>query len=255
MRKTVIAANWKMNKLFYEVEDFLIELTDFADETYLNDVVVIVFPSAIYLEVANDITNDSQIIVGAQNIHENDAGAFTGEISAPMLKSIDVDYSLVGHSERRKYFNETDETVNKKTKTLLNNDMNVILCIGETLDQREAGITKKIVLEQLQNALEGIRVIDKIFFAYEPVWAIGTGKTATPEQAQEIHNLIRNWLRDNYSKQVAEETSILYGGSVTPENIEDLLKQPDIDGGLIGGASLNVEKFIDIINTAVEMNK
>jgi len=255
MRKTVIAANWKMNKLFYEVEDFLIELCDYEDETYLNDVVVIVCPSAIYLEVANDITNESQIIVGAQNIQENDSGAFTGEISAPMLKSIDVEYCLVGHSERRKYFYETDETVNKKTKMLLQNDLNVILCIGETLEQREAGITKKIVLEQLQKSLTSIEDIDKIFLAYEPVWAIGTGKTATPQQAQEIHNLIRNWLKDNYSNQVAEETSILYGGSVTPENIEDLLKQPDIDGGLIGGASLNVGKLIDIINTAVEMNK
>ncbi len=255
MRKTVIAANWKMNKLFYEVEDFLIELCDFEDETYLGDVSVIVFPPAVYLEMANDITNEGHAIIGAQNIYQEECGAFTGEISAPMLKSIDIDYCLVGHSERRKYFLETDETVNKKIKILLQNDMNIVFCLGETLEQREAGITQKIVLEQLQKGLADIKSLHNIIIAYEPVWAIGTGKTATPEQAQEIHCLIRKWLWDNYSDQTAEETSILYGGSVTPENIKDLLEQTDIDGGLIGGASLNIEKFINMINIAVEMNK
>lgn len=185
-------------------------------------------------------------------MNDHDSGAYTGEISAPMLNSMDIPYCIIGHSERRKYYHETDEMINTKLKQLHANEIVPILCIGETLVEREKDITKDVIISQLEGGLKGVSISDNVVIAYEPVWAIGTGKTATPEQAQEIHSLIRNWLTEEYSVKVSENTSILYGGSMKPENVKELLQQSDIDGGLIGGAALDVSKFSQIVQTAME---
>ena len=252
MRKTIIAGNWKMNKVGFEVEDFLTELCDYVDETFINDIEIIICPAACFLELGMDFTQESQVYIGAQNVSDHKAGAYTGEISASMLKSMDLDYCIIGHSERRNYFSESDSVIREKLKLLFENEITPIVCVGETLEQREAGETDKIIVDQLEGVFSNIDLKKKIVLAYEPVWAIGTGKTATPDQAQEIHLLIRNWLSKRYSDEIAEKTSILYGGSVTPENINDLITQADIDGGLIGGASLVIEKFINIIDLVLE---
>lgn len=251
MKKIIIAGNWKMNKNFNESEDFLDDLTGYLQEKDLKNVEVVVCPPALFLELATDYADESQLRIGGQNVSSFDSGAYTGEISAEMLASIDCDYCIIGHSERRKYFNDTDDVVNAKLVQLQKNEIIPIVCVGETLEEREAGITKDVVAGQLEGAFRNINIEDDIVLAYEPVWAIGTGKTATPTQAQEIHSLIRNWLIENYNHSIAESTPILYGGSVKPENIKDLLSQPDIDGGLIGGASLDVDKFSSIIDIAV----
>ncbi|MBT5419802.1 MAG: triose-phosphate isomerase [Candidatus Cloacimonetes bacterium] len=253
MRKTIIAGNWKMNMLFTEVEDFLYELSDNLETKKLGSVDVIVCPPSVYLELTSDIANDSNFFIGAQNVNDNASGAYTGEISAAMLRSMDIPYCIIGHSERRKYYVESDAVINAKLKKLHENEMIPIFCIGETLEQREQNITKDIILSQLNGGLKDVSIDDNVIIAYEPVWAIGTGKTATPEQAQEIHSLIRKWLEENYSKEISENTSILYGGSMKPENVKELLGQPDIDGGLIGGAALDVSKFSQMIETAVEL--
>lgn len=253
MRKTIIAGNWKMNKIFLEAEDFLFELSDNLEKIELGSVEVVICPPSIYLELASDIAADSKFHTGAQNVNDNTNGAFTGEISAAMLYSMDLKYCIIGHSERRKYYSESDEMINAKLKILHKNEIIPILCIGETLEQREQGITKDIILAQLDGGLKDVKIEDNVVIAYEPIWAIGTGKTATPQQAQEIHALIREWLEENYSKDISEETSILYGGSMKPENVKELLSQSDIDGGLIGGASLDVSKFSKMIETAVEL--
>ena len=253
MRKTIIAGNWKMNMLFTEVEDFLFELSDNIEEKELGLVEVIICPPALYLELSSDIANDSRFYIGAQNVNDNANGAFTGEISAAMLHSMDLKYCIIGHSERREYYSESDEMINAKLKKLHENEIVPIFCIGETLEQREQGITKDIILAQLNGGLKDVIIKDNVVIAYEPIWAIGTGKTASSQQAQEIHALIREWLEENYSKDISEKTSILYGGSMKPENIKELLNQPDIDGGLIGGAALDVSKFSSMITTAVEL--
>ena len=253
MRKTIIAGNWKMNMLFTEVEDFLFELSDNIEDKELGSVEVVVCPPSVYLELSSDIADDSKFFIGAQNVNDNASGAYTGEISAAMLNSMDIPYCIIGHSERRKYYVESDEIINAKLKKLHENEMIPILCIGETLEQREQNITEDIILSQLSGSLKDVNIEDNVVIAYEPVWAIGTGKTATPVQAQEIHALIRNWLEINYSKEISEKTSILYGGSMKPENVKELLNQPDIDGGLIGGAALDVSKFSSMIATAVEL--
>ena len=253
MRKTIIAGNWKMNMLFTEVEDFLYELSDNLETKELGNVDVIVCPPSVYLELTSDIANDSKFFIGAQNVNDNASGAYTGEISAAMLRSMDIPYCIIGHSERRKYYIESDAVINAKLKKLHENEMIPIFCIGETLEQREQNITEDVILSQLNGGLKDVSIDDNVIIAYEPVWAIGTGKTATPEQAQEIHSLIRKWLEENYSKEISENTSILYGGSMKPENVKELLGQPDIDGGLIGGAALDVSKFFQMIETAVEL--
>jgi len=255
MRRTIIAGNWKMNKLFYEAGDFLNELCDFVDETYLGDAQVIIAPPALYLDLAKEITYEAEISISAQNIHKEEFGAFTGEISAPMLHSMEIDYSIIGHSERRKYFGETDETVNQKLKMLLKYNLKPIVCIGETLQQREKGITQDVIKSQLEKIFADISENENIILAYEPVWAIGTGKNATPVQAQEVHAFIRNWLIKRYAEDFASKIPILYGGSVKPENIHELIRQPDINGALIGGASLSIIKFINIINIVLEYLK
>ena len=253
MRKTIIAGNWKMNKSFSETDDFLFEITDYLRGKDLGNVEVVICPPFLYIEMASDFANEGNIYIGAQNVSSHESGAFTGEISAPMLRSMDINYCIIGHSERRKYFKESDELINQKLKTLLDNDIIPIVCIGETLEQREKGITKEIVLNQLKGVLRDIEINDNVVIAYEPVWAIGTGKTATPQQAQEIQYMIRKWIVENYSQKVADQTPILYGGSMKPENIKELLLQLDIDGGLIGGASLDIEKFIKMIEIAIEL--
>ncbi|OQX71537.1 MAG: triose-phosphate isomerase [Candidatus Cloacimonas sp. 4484_275] len=255
MKRTIIAGNWKMNKLFFEVGDFLNELCDFVDETYLGDVQVIVAPPSVYLDLAMEITYESEVSISAQNINEHEFGAYTGEISAPMLHSMEVSYSIIGHSERRKYFFETDEKINQKLKMLLKYKLNPIICVGETLEEREEGITNKIIVSQLEKIFSDIPENENIVIAYEPVWAIGTGRNATPNQAQEVHSFIRKWLSEKYSETFAQKIPIIYGGSVKPENISDLIEQPDINGALIGGASLSIIKFIDMINIALESLK
>ncbi len=253
MRNIIIAGNWKMNKTFSEAEDFFVELTDFLNEKELGKVEVVVCSSSPYLEMASDFACENQVFIGAQNVNENDFGAYTGEISASMLKSMEMDYCIIGHSERRKYFHETDDLINSKLKKLQEFEVVPILCIGETLEEREKGITEQVIISQLTGALKEIKINDDLVIAYEPVWAIGTGMTATPEQAQEIHSLIRKWISEKFSSEISDSISILYGGSMKPENIRELLHQPDIDGGLIGGASLDIEKFKAMINTAVEL--
>lgn len=251
MKKVIIAGNWKMNKSFTEADNFLSDLTDFLEEKDLQNVEVIVCPPSLYLEVATDYADESQFRVGSQNVSSYNFGAYTGEISAPMLASIDCDYCIIGHSERRKYFNDTDDLVNAKLAILQQNEIIPIVCVGETLEEREAGITNDVVVGQLEGAFRNIKIENDIVIAYEPVWAIGTGKTATPAEAQEVHSLIRSWLIEHYNRETAESLPLLYGGSVKPDNIKDLLSQPDIDGGLIGGASLDFEKFVSLIDIAV----
>ena len=251
MKKVIVAGNWKMNKNFVDAENFLTDLSEFLDDKDLLNKEVIICPPSLYLELATDYADESQFRVGAQNVSNHDFGAYTGEVSAPMLSSIDCDYCIIGHSERRKYFNDTDDLVNAKLLTLQQNEIIPIICVGETLEEREAGITNDVVSGQLEGAFRNVKIEDDIVIAYEPVWAIGTGKTATPVQAQEIHSLIRNWLIENFGREIAESLPILYGGSVKPDNFKELLAQPDIDGGLIGGASLDLEKFVSLIDIAV----
>ena len=256
MRRTVIAGNWKMNKNFSEAEDFFINLTETLSEKQVDevdDLEVIVCPPAVFLELATDFSVESPLSIGGQDVSAEDQGAFTGEVSADMYNSIQVDYCIIGHSERRKYHNESDELINRKMKKLLDHEVTPIFCLGETLEQREEGITKDVIISQLTKGLEGISMEDEVMVAYEPVWAIGTGKTASPEQAQEIHYEIRNWIKENYTEDIAQNTIILYGGSMKPENELELLKKPDIDGGLIGGASLVNNKFAEMIDIAIEL--
>jgi triosephosphate isomerase len=212
---------------------------------------IIIFPNFVALSEAKKIINDSPIKLGAQNIYFEDSGAFTGETSADMIKSTGCEYVILGHSERRTIFKESDELINKKIKHALKNELHPIFCIGETLEERENGITNNIVERQLQLGLENVSAeeILKIIIAYEPVWAIGTGRNATPQQAQEVHSFIRNFLTVEYGLVVADQIIIQYGGSVKPDNAKELLSQPDIDGALVGGACLRVDSFIGIIES------
>ncbi|MBT3169765.1 MAG: triose-phosphate isomerase [Candidatus Cloacimonetes bacterium] len=253
MRKTIIAGNWKMNKTFLEADDFFANLVENIEDKELFGVEIVVCPPSLYLELASDTAQESAIFMGAQNVSEHDSGAFTGEISAPMLSSMDLEFCIVGHSERRKYFGDTDELVNMKIQNLLKNNISPIVCLGESLAERENEQTKEVVLGQLEGAFHNIEMSEEIVIAYEPIWAIGTGKTASPQQAQEIHKLIRDWLSEKYSDEIAGKTHILYGGSMNPGNVENLLQQPDIDGGLIGGASLETGKFNDMIDVAIAL--
>lgn len=243
MRKPIIAGNWKMYKTVSEARDFATQLKPLV--AGVHDRTVLVCPPFTHLQDVCDILCDSNVAVGAQNLYWEDEGAFTGEVSASMLKSVGCTYVIIGHSERRQYFGETNETVNKKIFAALKHNLIPIVCVGETLAQREKNETFKVIEKQIK---EGFKTLDlghwtSIVIAYEPVWAIGTGKTATPEQAQEVHAFIRKLL----PKDVANDIRILYGGSVKPENVKELMAQPDIDGGLVGGASLKVESFVKLI--------
>ena len=247
MRKKVIAGNWKMNMLPGEAIEFITELTPLVKDSKNEVILCVPYTDLFYALLTAQGTN---IKIGAQNMHFEEKGAYTGEVSGKMLKSINVEYVIIGHSERRQYFNETDETVNKKIKAAFANGLKPIVCVGETLEQREAGKTVEIITKQTELALEGLtnEQVKNTIIAYEPIWAIGTGKTATSEDANNSIKEIINKIADIYGKDVAEEVIIQYGGSVKSTNAKELFEMADIDGGLVGGASLKAEEFSKIVN-------
>ena len=249
-RKTIIAGNWKMNKTASETKRFAEELKRLLPRTKWCDVVVCV--PAVNIPAAMKAFKDLRVSVGAQNVFYEKSGAYTGEVSADMLKDLGVKYVIIGHSERRQYFGETDFTVNKKVIAALEAGLHPIICVGETLDQRELGVTMELIALQLKSALAGVPAekARKCVIAYEPVWAIGTGKTATAQQAVEVCTFIRSTIRHLYGARIARSVTVQYGGSMKPANAAELLAQPDIDGGLIGGAALDAGQFVDIINAA-----
>ena len=249
-RKTIIAGNWKMNKTLSETRAFAEELKPLIGKPKWCEVVLCV-PS-VNLQAAVRLFKESRVAIGAETCHYESHGAFTGEVSPEMLKEIGVKYVIIGHSERRQYYNETDFTVNKKVHAALEAGLYPIVCVGESLEQRELGVTMDLISYQVKAALSGVPA-DKmrhVVIAYEPIWAIGTGKTATAEQAGEVCGNIRATIRALYGARVARSITIQYGGSMNPKNAAELLAQPDIDGGLIGGAALKPEQFVDIINAA-----
>lgn len=248
IRIPFIAGNWKMFKTREEAEAFAKEFKELYKDT---DVRVAICAPFTDLDILKEIFKGTEIGIGAQNVHYSDEGAFTGEISLPMLKEIGVDYCIVGHSERRQYFGETDETVNMKLKKILSeSDITPILCVGENLDEREEGKEAEVVKSQIKADLKDIDsdTASRIVIAYEPIWAIGTGKTATPNQAGEMCALIRNVIEEIYNEDTCDKVIIQYGGSVKPENASEIMNMPEIDGALVGGASLIPEKFIGIVN-------
>ncbi len=243
MRKPFIAANWKMNKTVPEAEAFLSEFL--PEVSNVTDADIVIAPPFTALKTVGEKLKGTNVILAAQNVFYEEKGAYTGEISPSMLLDAGCSYVIIGHSERRQYFNETDEIVNKKIKTALKNGLKVILCIGESLAQRQEGKTNDVLKEQLTNGLKDVD-IENIVIAYEPIWAIGTGVTATPEQAEDAHSYIRKEISSIYGNK-AEALRILYGGSVTPDNVNDLMTCPDVDGALVGGASLKPDSFSKIV--------
>lgn len=255
MRTKIVAGNWKMNKSFEEADTLIFEITDLLEEKGKpDDVDVILCPPFIYLELAGDITEDSPVFVGAQNVSRYENGAYTGEISASMLRSMHIDFAIIGHSERRKYFNESDEELLAKVKAALKEDIAPIFCCGELLEERETRQHFDIVRSQLENTVFQLEPDDfaRVIIAYEPVWAIGTGVNATSDQAQEMHFYIRDLIWKKYGAEIANDKTILYGGSCNSKNAKELFSMPDVDGGLIGGASLKAEEFVAIIMAAGE---
>jgi triosephosphate isomerase (TIM) len=250
MRKKIVAGNWKMNTSFSEAETLITEIADALDEVELKNAEVVLCPPALYIEMATDVAFESNFKVGAQNIYPEDSGAFTGEISPLMLKELNVAYCIIGHSERRKYFNESHGFLQKKVDALLKHSIRPIFCCGEVLSEREAGQHFAVVTAQVVESLFHLPVqaFRNVVIAYEPVWAIGTGVTATKEQAQEMHAFIRELIAKKYDAKTAAETTILYGGSCNGKNAAELFAQPDVDGGLIGGASLKAEEFMKIVS-------
>ena len=248
-RKPVIAGNWKLYKLLGEAVETALRLKPLVANA--NNCEVIIAPVFVHLKTIADRLDGSNIRIAAQNCStEQKHGAHTGEVGADMLKDVGASHVIVGHSERRQFYGETDKSVNLKTKACLTFGLTAIVCVGEMLNEREAGNAETIVKTQLRGALDGLTVSDmeRIIIAYEPVWAIGTGKVATPEQAQEMHGFIRQIIGETHDKEVADRIRILYGGSVKPDNIAGLMKQTDIDGALVGGASLEAESFARIVN-------
>lgn len=249
LRQAIIAGNWKMNKTRPEAKALIEELKPIAEKATCGVVICVPFTN---LETAVELTKGTNIKVGAENVHFEKSGAFTGEISADMLTEIGVEYVIIGHSERRQYFGETDETVNKRTKAALAAGLKPIVCVGELLWERECNITEEVIARQIKLDFFDVSAEDikKSVIAYEPVWAIGTGKTATAEQAQEVCAFIRATLAKLYSKEVADAVTIQYGGSMNPKNAAELVAQPDVDGGLIGGASLKAADFGVLLEAA-----
>jgi len=247
MRKPIIAGNWKMNKTNAEAVDLVNELIPLVKD--VSDVEIVICPPFTALSEVYRVIDGTNILLGAQDVYFEEKGAFTSQISCSMLKDAGCVYVIIGHSERRQYFGETNESVNKKVKAALNSGLKPIICVGETLEQREANKTMEIIEEQVKGALDGIsnEEMSNIVIAYEPIWAIGTGRTATPEQAQEVHAFIRNLILNIYDSDIADNLRIQYGGSVKPDNVKELMEQEDIDGGLIGGASLEAESFSKIV--------
>lgn len=248
MRKKIVAGNWKMHKNAEQTEDLLNDLI--AKVPTDCDAQVIVAPTFVNLTSAVDHLEFTNIDVAAQNVHQAESGAFTGEISADMLKSVGVNTVILGHSERRAIFNETDALIANKVDAALAHEMTVIFCFGEELKDRQSNNHFNVVENQLKDGLFHIKAAswENVVLAYEPVWAIGTGETASPEQAQEMHEFIRETVRKSFGSDVAEDVSILYGGSVKPENAKEIFSKPDVDGGLIGGAALKADDFVAIIN-------
>ncbi len=249
LRKAVIAGNWKMNKTPEEAKTLLTEITPLVADAKCDVIACVPF---VDLCAAKKATEGTNIKIGAENCHWAESGAFTGEVSAKMLAAMGIDYVIIGHSERRQYFGETDVTVNKRVRAALDAGLTVILCVGELLEQREQGVTAELVAMQTKIALGGVSAeeLKRIIIAYEPVWAIGTGKTATAQQANEVCAIIRSVIEELYGKESADGTTIQYGGSMNDGNAAELLAQPDVDGGLIGGASLVAEKFAAIVKAA-----
>jgi len=255
MRRFLIAGNWKMNT---NLETGTALASGLADHVRGRDlpVDVLVCPPFPYLAAVKATAGEAGIAVGAQNCYFEPSGAFTGEVSVDMLKDIGCQSVILGHSERRHVLNETDEVINKKTKAAIEGGLQVVLCVGELLEEREADKTEAVLDEQMAGGLQDVSAeqMANVVIAYEPVWAIGTGKTASPEQAEQAHAHLRKWLTDRYNSQIAEQTRILYGGSVKPANAKELLGQANVDGALVGGASLTVDNFAPIIDAGVELS-
>ncbi|MGV3559810.1 triose-phosphate isomerase [Larkinella arboricola] len=254
MRKKIVAGNWKMNKTLDEAVALVSEVVNMINDEVTSDVQVVLCPPALYLTTLKPyLEGQSRIALGAQNCHEKASGAYTGEISAQMLKSINVSYVILGHSERRQYFGETNAQLAEKVNSALANGLTPIFCCGESLEQRESGVHLDFVRTQLTESLFHLspEQFANIVIAYEPIWAIGTGLTASSAQAQEMHEMLRQHIASQYGQEVADNTSILYGGSANEKNATELFAQPDVDGGLIGGASLKSREF----TTVVKANK
>jgi triosephosphate isomerase len=250
MRKKIVAGNWKMNLGLKEGIALFSEITELVKEEVKGNQGVVICPPFIHISsLAQTQAANDKVKIGAQNCHQSDSGAFTGEVSAAMLHSAGAAYVIIGHSERRLYFSESNETLAKKLNAVLKNGMVPVFCIGETLEQRNDGSYFEVIKSQLAEAAFHLTEADfsKLIIAYEPVWAIGTGLTASPEQAQEIHSYIRTLVAEKYNQSLTDDLTILYGGSCNPKNASELFAQPDIDGGLIGGASLKARDFVDII--------
>jgi len=249
-RKTIIAGNWKMNKTPSETKAFAEEFKALLPKTKWCDVVICA--PFVDLPAAVRAFKDSRVAVGAENLYFEKSGAFTGEVSADMLADLDVKYVIVGHSERRQYFGETDSIVNKKVHAALGAGLNPIICVGESLEQREMGVTMELIALQVKSALAGVPAeqMRRCVIAYEPIWAIGTGKTATGEQAAEVCTFIRATIRSLYGARIARSVTIQYGGSMNPKNAAELLSHEDIDGGLIGGAALKADQLFEIVHAA-----
>ena len=249
-RKTIIAGNWKMNKTASETKKFAEELKTILNRPKWCEVVVCV--PFVNIPMALKVFKDLRVSVGAENLYQEPSGAYTGEVSAEMLKDLGVKYVIIGHSERRQYFGETDVTVNKKVHAALEAGLHPIICVGESLEQRDMDVTLELIALQVKSALANVspEKVRKCVIAYEPIWAIGTGRTATAEQAAEVCTAIRACIRNLYGARVARSITIQYGGSMNPKNAAELLAQPDVDGGLIGGAALKPDQFVEIINAA-----
>lgn len=251
MRKKIVAGNWKMNKTLEESQLLASEIVNMANSEVSSDVTVVVCPPFLSLASVGSLAKGSKVKLGAQNCYSKASGAYTGEISVDMLKSVGVQFVILGHSERREYFGESNAFLAEKVNIVLNAGLTPIFCCGETLSQREKGIHKEFVNSQLTESLFHLskEEFSKVVIAYEPIWAIGTGVTASTAQAQEMHEVIRKHFAGKYGNEVAENTSILYGGSAKPDNAKELFACKDVDGGLIGGASLKSRDFIDIIKS------
>ena len=247
MRKPIMAGNWKMNKTPDETKEMISPLAPLVKNS---DCTIVICTPACCLSAALEASNGTNIIIGAQNCHFENLGAFTGETSPQTLKAMGIDYVIVGHSERRQYFAETNETVNLRAKAAIKNSLIPIICVGESLEQREAGVTETLVKYQTQAALSGICADDvkSLVIAYEPIWAIGTGKTATAADANQVIEYIRNQVENMYSKKISDAVRIQYGGSVKPANVKELMSMDNIDGGLVGGASLTSDSFAALAN-------
>lgn len=247
MRKPIIAGNWKMNKTVSESKELINEIKNIDLSKDVEPVVIVPFTSAY---VAKELLKDTDIKVGVQNMYFEESGAFTGEISSLMLTDLEIDYVIIGHSERREIFKESDELLNKKVKSALEHNLKPILCCGETLAEREENRQEEKVKSQLEKNLDGVSIedIEKIVIAYEPIWAIGTGKTASSDDAEEMCKFIRNLIKDMYSEEASNKVRIQYGGSVKPNNIKEIMSKENIDGALIGGASLEADSFAALVN-------